>query len=115
MLEWEQVMVLPLVSGKMLWADRTPTRTPDVPEPFVALLSMLYVFPALSLHVRNARPGSEAKEMIMLFPAATPEAGTVIVVVVPVLVVAAVPIVLTNAIWAETGETNENESRGRRK
>jgi hypothetical protein len=33
MLKWEQVIVLPLVSGKMLWADRTPTRTPDVPEP----------------------------------------------------------------------------------
>jgi hypothetical protein len=60
---------------------------------------MLYVFPALSLQVRNPRPGSEAKEMIMLLPAATPAAGTVKVVVVPVVVVATgVPIVLTKAI-----------------
>jgi hypothetical protein len=77
---------------------------------------MLYVFAALSLQVKESQDeGSPAKEMIMLFPAATPAAGTVMVVLVPVVVGAAVPIVLTNAIWAEPGKTKKNENSGRRK
>lgn len=44
--------------------------------------------------------GSNASEMITLFPAATPAAGTMTVRVVPVLVVEIVPTVFTKEIAA---------------
>ena len=45
--------------------------------------------------------GLSANVRMILFPAATPDAGTVIEVVVPVVVDEAVPMFLTNAICAK--------------
>jgi len=68
------------------------------------------VFPLGSLHETAPAEGFIAKERSTLFPAATPAAGTVIDVAVPLVFVAVVPIVLTKVIWADAGEAKKFKS-----
>lgn len=74
-------------------------RTPLVPEPFVMSRSELYVLLRVSVHETVPDAGSIAIETMILFPAATPAAGTVIEVDVPVVLVDVVPMVFINEIF----------------
>ena len=64
-------------------ADRRTMRTPLVPEPLLISLSEVYELLCVSVHETVPEAGSIAKATMILFPAATPDAGTVIEVEVP--------------------------------
>jgi hypothetical protein len=89
------VIVSPLASARTLWAARVTVRTS---AGFVLSTACAYVLPAVSVAVTVPATASIASERMMLFPAATPAAGTVTTMVVPAVVDAAVPMSLTNAI-----------------
>ena len=68
----------------------------------------------MSLHETVPDARFIARVRMTLFPTATPAAGTVIVVLVPLLLGAMVPIVLTHVICAATSELNSAADKKQR-
>src|SRR5262245_1070534 len=96
----ETVMVFPAASAVVTGAEKTTVRTPEVPVPFRTSALFVYVFAgtALSVHVTSPTvgvgPASIANVTMIVFPTATPPAGTVtaIDVVPPAVMLLLVPI-----------------------
>jgi len=93
----ETVIALPVVSAVVIVDEKTTTRTPLVPEPFVRSASRVYVFPFASAHVTTAADGSIATVTITVLPTGTPAAGVLTASVVPLVSLEFVPTFFTNA------------------
>jgi len=92
-------VIVPLLSVLRRGDDRITTRTPLVPEPFVASASTVYVFagePALSAHETVTVDGSSATATIKVLP-------TVAFAPVTVIVVAELSLPLVPTVPTSTG------------
>ena len=103
-------IVSPLSRRVTMRAEKTTVRTPLVPDPFTTSTSFVYTFPCSSWQVTAPGAGSRATLTMTVCPTATPLAGTVTEIDVPVVVLPAAATCLTSAIAPNASDAGTRHS-----